>query len=72
MNSFDFACIVPHGGEIIPELAGGIPSRMETTRKSMGQLGKSMSDSGVDSIILLTPHGTKINGQFCVVDSERW
>lgn len=71
LSSFVFACIVPHGGEIIPELASGIPSRMETTRKSMEQLGQSMNDSRVDSIIVLTPHGTKINGQFCVVNSER-
>jgi hypothetical protein len=35
MNSLVFACIAPHGGEIIPELEGSIPGRMALTRKSM-------------------------------------
>lgn len=71
MNPFVFACITPHGGEIIPELRGNFPSRMEKTRSSMEEIGKRMTDANPDCIIVLTPHGTKINGQFSIVDSER-
>lgn len=71
MNPFVFACITPHGGEIIPELQGNQPDRMALTRKSMTYLGEEMKKAKPDCIILLTPHGTRINGQFSIADSER-
>ncbi|WP_456276740.1 DODA-type extradiol aromatic ring-opening family dioxygenase [Bacillus sp. AK128] len=71
MNPFVFACIAPHGGEIIPELQGSDPSRMSVTRESMVRLGQAMATAKPDTIILLTPHGTRINGQFAITDSER-
>ncbi|MGD6843635.1 extradiol ring-cleavage dioxygenase [Bacillus infantis] len=71
MNPFVFACITPHGGEIIPELQGEKPDRMEKTRKSMERLGALMDEARPDSLIVLTPHGTRINGQFSVAVSER-
>jgi aromatic ring-opening dioxygenase LigB subunit len=71
MNPFVFACIAPHGGEIIPELEGSMPDRMAVTRKSMFKLGQYMADAKPDCIVLLTPHGTRINGRFSIADSER-
>lgn len=71
MNPFVFACIAPHGGEIIPELCGALPDRMKLTRNSMVKLGKKMSDANPDTIIVLTPHGTRIDGFFSVSNSER-
>lgn len=71
MNPFVFACITPHGGEIIPELQGAKPDRMEKTRKSMESLGALMDEARPDSLVVLTPHGTRINGQFSVAVSER-
>lgn len=71
MNPFVFACITPHGGEIIPELQGDYPNRMGVTRKSLFKLGKMMQEANPDTIIVLTPHGTRVNGQFSIVDSER-
>jgi aromatic ring-opening dioxygenase LigB subunit len=71
MNPFVFSCITPHGGEIIPELSGEAPERMRKTRESMKRIGKGMADAKPDCIILLTPHGTRINGQFSIADSER-
>lgn len=70
MNPFVFACIAPHGGEIIPELAGSNPGRMLLTRDSLTQLGLEMEKAQPETIILLTPHGTRINGQFSISDSE--
>jgi aromatic ring-opening dioxygenase LigB subunit len=71
MNPFVFACIAPHGGEIIPELKGDLPDRMSKTRESLTHLGTEMERAKPDTIIVLTPHGTRINGQFSVSDSER-
>lgn len=71
MNPFVFSCITPHGGEIIPELRGDNPSRMGTTRANMERLGSLMSQANPEAIIVLTPHGTRINGQFSIVDCER-
>lgn len=71
MNPFVFSCIAPHGGEIIPELEGKDPKRMSLTRKSLEKLGLEMEKAKPDTIIVLTPHGTRINGQFSITDSER-
>ncbi|MDN3017559.1 extradiol ring-cleavage dioxygenase [Paenibacillus sp. BSR1-1] len=71
MNPFVFACITPHGGEIIPELQGELPERMSLTRGNMEKLGARMSEAQPECIIILTPHGTRINGQFAITDSER-
>lgn len=71
MNPFVFACMTPHGGEIIPELKGPIPDRMSLTRNSMVQLGEKMAKANPDTLIVLTPHGTRVNGHFSIVESER-
>lgn len=71
MNPFVFACIAPHGGEIIPELKGSHPDRMSVTRKSMEKLGQQMEAAAPDCIVVLSPHGTRINGRFSITDSER-
>lgn len=71
MNPFVFACIAPHGGEIIPELEGTYPNRMAVTRNSMIKLGHQMAAAKPDCIVVLSPHGTRINGRFSITDSER-
>jgi aromatic ring-opening dioxygenase LigB subunit len=71
MNPFVFACITPHGGEIIPELQGAFPERMAQTRESMEKLGGRMSEGNPDCMIILTPHGTRVCGQFSITNSER-
>ena len=59
MNPFVFACITPHGGEIIPELKGEDPERMSVTRKSLEKLGNEMSEAAPECLIVLTPHGVR-------------
>ncbi|MBS4201081.1 extradiol ring-cleavage dioxygenase [Bacillus sp. FJAT-49732] len=71
MNPFVFSCICPHGGEIIPELQGANLKRMAVTRESLTRLGKEMDLAKTDALIVLTPHGTRINGQFSISASER-
>ncbi|QOR66133.1 extradiol ring-cleavage dioxygenase [Cytobacillus suaedae] len=71
MNPFVFSCITPHGGEIIPELSKSISIRMEKTRTSMWKLGEQMAQANPDTIVVLTPHGTRIDGQFSISSCER-
>ncbi|HET7578495.1 MAG TPA: extradiol ring-cleavage dioxygenase [Bacillales bacterium] len=71
LNPFVFSCIMPHGGEIVPELSGDDPSRMKKTRENAERLGQSMAETEPDAIVVVTPHGTRINGQFSIADCER-
>lgn len=58
MNPFVFACIAPHGGEIIPELQEATPERMAATIKSIVKLGQQMAAANPDCIVVLSPHST--------------
>lgn len=65
-----FACIAPHGSEIIAELSPKDPERMAKTRAAMLQLGEGMRRASPESIVVLTPHGIRVDGRFAVSDSE--
>ncbi|HSU80378.1 MAG TPA: extradiol ring-cleavage dioxygenase [Candidatus Angelobacter sp.] len=70
--SLVYACITPHGGEIIPELTGkNNLERMSVTRASMNVLGERLAEARPEALVIFTPHGTRIDGQFSVVNSER-
>lgn len=71
MTSIAFACIAPHSSEILEELSGGNPALMARTRASLQRLGKQMREAAPDVLVVLTPHGTWVEGQFTVTDSER-
>lgn len=71
LNPFVFACMTPHGSEIIEELSKPNPALMETTRGSMERLGTWMREANPECIIVLTPHGLRVDGQFSISDSER-
>ncbi|HET7627890.1 MAG TPA: extradiol ring-cleavage dioxygenase [Bacillales bacterium] len=71
MNPFAFSCIMPHGGELVPELAGEDPQRMKVTRGAMERLGRMMEEGQPDTILVITPHGTGVDGRFAITDSER-
>ena len=71
MNPFVFAAIAPHGSEIVGALSGNDPALMARTRASLETLGRQMSAATPDTLIVLTPHGTRVEGQFAVANSER-
>jgi aromatic ring-opening dioxygenase LigB subunit len=66
-----YACIAPHGGEVIPELAGEDLSRMDVTRRAMEELGRRVADARPDTLVVLTPHGVRVAGAVCVMATER-
>ncbi|KYP79771.1 extradiol ring-cleavage dioxygenase [Ferroacidibacillus organovorans] len=71
MPTFVFSAITPHGYEILEDLSPDNPALMEKTRQSMQTLGLGMAAAKPDTIIVLTPHGTRIDGQFAVACSAR-
>jgi aromatic ring-opening dioxygenase LigB subunit len=61
-----WACIAPHGGELITELGDGPPERMEQTRNAMRELGRRYRATGAETLVVLTPHGLAVEGHACV------
>jgi aromatic ring-opening dioxygenase LigB subunit len=66
-----FACIAPHGTEVIAELTGDNASRMTTTRRAMEELASRMEASQPETVVLITPHGVRVTGVVCVMATER-
>ena len=66
-----YACITPHGIEIIPELAGPRREAFAPTRLAMEELGRRVKACRPEVIIVATPHGLRLEGGFnAVVTSE--
>lgn len=65
-----FACIAPHGAEVIPELAGAIYDAFAETRRGMEELGQLAKQKNVDTVILATPHGLRLEATIGIVTTE--
>ncbi len=59
-----FAAIAPHGGPVFDQPEA-------PTRKGMEELGRRFAAAGPEAAIVLTPHGTHVDGHFAVVRSLR-
>jgi aromatic ring-opening dioxygenase LigB subunit len=63
-----FACIAPHGSEIIPELASRpMIRKFEATRIGMRDLARRISDAKPHTIVVASPHNLRLVGQIAVV-----
>ncbi len=60
-----FAAIMPHGGEIIPELAYD-PTVMALTRSGMERIATAFAEAEVETVIVITPHGLIYDGKISV------
>ncbi len=66
-----YACIAPHGGEIIPELASkSMLSRVEETRVAMRVLARRMFEVRPQTIVIASPHSPRLLSKIAVVVSE--
>lgn len=61
-----WACIAPHGGAIVPELADGDLALMQATRAAMEELGRRARAAAPETIVIYTPHGICAEGHLCV------
>jgi aromatic ring-opening dioxygenase LigB subunit len=65
-----FACIVPHGGEIIPQLAGDELQAFSKTRRGMEKIASLMEKYKIDTLVIATPHNLRIKDNIGVVTAE--
>ena len=70
MAGIVYACVAPHGFEIIPEVAGKDRQRFDPTRAGMIELGKEMSACSPDTIVLATPHGFRVEGAVAIATTS--
>lgn len=71
MSGLVFGCIAPHGGMLIPRIAGPDGRKALATRAAMEELGRRLEAHRPDTIALITPHGTAVPGAFSLLDSGR-
>jgi aromatic ring-opening dioxygenase LigB subunit len=67
-----FACIAPHGGLAVPEACG--PDERDlalATQRGMLELARRCEATAPDALVVLTPHGIHIDGNFAVVTGGR-
>src|SRR5207253_9892244 len=66
-----YACIAPHGGEIIPELASkAMLPKCEETRAAMRVLAKRISETHRQTVVIASPHKLRLVSRIAVVVSE--
>lgn len=67
-----YACISPHGGEIIPELAKSkrIAEVFKQTGRGMAELGRQMRKASPDVIIIASPHNLRLWKHIGIAFSE--
>lgn len=65
-----YACIAPHGGEIVPELAGRQLKLFAPTRSGMRKLATRMKEARPDTIVIASPHNLRLHEHMGVVLSE--
>jgi aromatic ring-opening dioxygenase LigB subunit len=65
-----YACIAPHGGEVIPVLAGEKLRLFEPTRSGMRKLATQFAEARPDTVVIATPHNLRMPKHLGVVLSE--
>ena len=65
-----YACIAPHGGEIVPALAGDKLGMFMETRKGMKGLAADIKRARPDTIVIASPHNLRLHRHIGVVTAE--
>ena len=65
-----YACIAPHGGEIVPALAGEKLELFSPTRAGMRKLAKALKEAKPDTVVLASPHNLRLDRHIGVVTAE--
>jgi aromatic ring-opening dioxygenase LigB subunit len=65
------AAIAPHGFPVIPELGGDGDEGGSQTPAAMREMGDLFGALGVESVIMVGPHGIRVDGAFAIVDAAR-
>jgi aromatic ring-opening dioxygenase LigB subunit len=65
-----FAAVVPHGWLLIDSLdpsAGGA----NQTRDSLRSVGRTINELGVETVVIITPHGIRVEGAVAIAGTSR-
>src|SRR4051794_14403788 len=71
MSGLVFGCIAPHGGMLIPDIAGREGRKAQATRAAMEGLGRRMAATQPETSGLVTPHGIPVERTFSLLDSSQ-
>lgn len=71
MENLVFACIVPHGGITVPLLAGLQASKASRTRLALEELGRRVAEAAPETLVVITPHGHRVDGVFSLLNNRR-
>lgn len=65
-----YACIAPHGGEIVPALAGDKLALFAPTRRGMRELARRVKATRPETIVVATPHNLRLPKHIGVVIAQ--
>ena len=68
--SLIYACIAPHAGDLIPETVKD-QSIVQSTRKSMYEMGEHLQALHPDVIVIANPHGFRVQDAMSIAITER-
>lgn len=71
MSGLALACIAPHGSMIIPLLRDKDAEKAVATRLAMEELGRRVAATKPETIVLVTPHGHRIDHCFSLLHNKR-
>ncbi len=71
MSGLAFACITPHGSMLIPLLRAKDAERAVATRLAMEELGRRVAATKPETLVLVTPHGHRIDYCFSLLHNKR-
>jgi aromatic ring-opening dioxygenase LigB subunit len=67
----EYACIIPHGGDIIPRLAVRKTERLfEKTRESVREIARYIREVRPDTVVIASPHNLRLQDTIGIVTSE--
>jgi aromatic ring-opening dioxygenase LigB subunit len=67
----EYACIMPHGGDIIPQLAARKTKHLfAKTRESTRKIARDIREVRPDTIVIASPHNLRLQDKIGIVTSE--
>ncbi len=71
MSGLIFVCIAPHGSMIIPLLGEKGAEKALATRAAMEELGRRVAAAQPETLVVITPHGHRVDGCFSLLNNRR-
>ena len=65
-----YACIAPHGSEVIPSLAGRNLRKFQQTRAGMKGLASEIKEARPDTVVIASPHNLRLQRHIGVITAE--